>query len=216
MVSNFRPEGSYIFNTLLLRKLITEKMLNERWLQESDCAGAAVDGVGMFFPTDQTHLPFVQEHKGGKKHPQQTQASKKRRVGGNRASKLPQSLNHWVLLASAPDRVNMWLCWCPGGESLSLTMQPRRSILIPDCAAQEENPYPRSCSSHLSSPMVMLHVTPQPWNLINYNYICFRLLQLHPSFLASEAAEKHFKTLYFKGSETRKQTKQARLIYCKE
>lgn len=30
MVSNFRPEGSYIFNTLLLRKLITEKMLNER------------------------------------------------------------------------------------------------------------------------------------------------------------------------------------------
>lgn len=29
MVSNFRLEGSYIFKTILLTKLITEKMLNE-------------------------------------------------------------------------------------------------------------------------------------------------------------------------------------------
>lgn len=29
IVSNFRLEGSYIFKTILLTKLITEKMLNE-------------------------------------------------------------------------------------------------------------------------------------------------------------------------------------------
>lgn len=47
-------------------------------------------------------------------------------------------------------------------------------------------------------------------------HICFHLQQLRTGFLASGAAEKHFKTSYFRDSETGKQTKQAKWIYYKE
>lgn len=68
--------------------------------------------------------------KGGKKHPQQTQASRKERVGDNRASKaapVTQSLGAVGI--------------CPRESEHVAVLMPRRRILIPDHAAQEGHPH---------------------------------------------------------------------------
>lgn len=69
--------------------------------------------------------------KGGKKHPQQTQASKKGRVGGNRTSKaapVTQSLGAVGIYPRQSEHVAV--------------LTSRRRILVTGHAGEEEHPHP--------------------------------------------------------------------------